>query len=76
MDEPFYQSQTIDLDTVTFLLKNNYKNENEDVKNKVDNIIKQLIQQKKIKSNSGSQQLYHIFTHKEYIKLINDILYK
>ena len=71
MDEPFYQSNGIDLKTIILLLKNEYKNENKKKLEKVDNIISKLIDEKKIKQNNGSYQGYVIFEHKEYIKLIN-----
>ena len=47
MEEPWYQSQSIDLKTIIFLLKNEYKNENADKLEKVDNIINKLIDEKK-----------------------------
>ena len=76
MEEPWYQSQSIDLKTIIFLLKNEYKNENADKLEKVDNIISKLIDEKKIKQNNGSYQGYVVYEHKEYIKLINSELEK
>ena len=74
MDEPSYQVQSLDITTIVFMLKNNYKNESQNIKDKVNDIIIQLIKEGKIKENCGSERLYYTFIHKEYIKLINDNL--
>lgn len=74
MDEPSYQAQSLDINTIIFMLKNNYKNESQIIKDKVNDIIIELIKEGKIKENSGSERLYYTFIHKEYIKLINDNL--
>ena len=57
MDEPTYQSESYDINTIKSLLNNHYKNETHDIKDKVNKIIEELIQEKKIIQN-GSQRLY------------------